>query len=67
MGLTVIYQKLYTAQKNQAHEICSFFLRNKTIDKSNQVWAWNITNIPMKYGFMYLTEIIDSHSRKELS
>lgn len=67
MRLTAIYQKPCTSQKNQAHEIYPYLLRNKTIDKANQVWASDITYMPMKHGFMYLTAIIDWYSRKILS
>lgn len=67
MGLTAIYQKPNTSQKNQAHEIYPYLLRNKTVDQPNQVWASDITYIPMKHGFMYLTAIIDWYSRKVLS
>lgn len=67
MGLTAIYQKPNTSQKNQFHEIYPYLLRNKTVDQPNHVWASDITYIPMKNGFMYLTAIIDWYSRKVLS
>lgn len=40
-----------------------YLLRGLKIDRVNQVWAMDITYIPMRYGFMYLTAIIDLHSR----
>ena len=44
-----------------------YLLRTLTIDRPNQVWAADITYIPMSRGFMYLVAIMDWHSRKVLS
>ncbi len=53
----------HTSRRCKDHKIYPYLLRNLTIDRPNQVWATDITYIPMKHGFMYLTAIIDLHSR----
>ena len=67
IGITAIYQKPNTSQKNPDHKIYPYRLRNLTIDRANQVWATDITYIPMTKGFMYLVAVIDWYSRKVLS
>lgn len=67
MGITAIYQKPNTIQKNYEHKIYPYLLRDLTIDRPNQVWATDITYIPMTKGFMYLVAVIDWYSRKILS
>lgn len=67
MGLRAIYQKPRTSQKNPNHKIYPYLLRDKVIERPNQVWATDITYIPMKQGFMYLVAIQDWYSRKVLS
>lgn len=63
MGLEAIYPKKNLSKLGQAKYIYPYLLRNLKIEKANQVWAIDITYIPMKKGFMYLTAIIDVHSR----
>ncbi len=53
----------HTSRRCKDHKIYPYLLRNLTIDRPNQVWATDITYIPMKHGVMYLTAIIDLHSR----
>lgn len=67
MGITAIYQKPRTTIKNKDHKIYPYLLKNIAINKPNQVWATDITYIPMRQGFMYLVAIIDWASRKVLS
>ena len=67
MGIQAIYQKPKTSLPNQKHKIYPYLLKNLTIDSPNQVWCSDITYVPMKKGFMYLTAIMDWHSRKVLS
>ena len=51
-------------QANAAGEsICPYLLRNAVIDKPNQAWSIDITYIPIKRGFLYLTAVIDWYSR----
>ena len=67
MGIQAIYPKVRTTTPNPAHKIYPYLLRNLSIERSNQVWATDISYIPMAKGFAYLTVIMDWHSRKILS
>ena len=67
MGVQAIYPKPRTTQSNPQHKVYPYLLRNMNIDQSNQVWATDITYIPMAKGFIYLTVIMDWYSRKVLS
>lgn len=63
MGLMAIYPKRNLSKLGNAKYIRPYLLKGLTIDHSNQVWAIDITYLPMKHGFMYLTAIIDVYSR----
>ncbi|CAN1504442.1 Tra5 Transposase and inactivated derivatives [Burkholderiaceae bacterium] len=67
MGIEATYRKSNTSQRNFAHKVYPYLLRNLTIDRVNQVWAMDITYLPMKRGFLYLAAVIDWLSRKILS
>lgn len=67
MGLRAIMPGKHTSRRCKDHKIYPYLLRNLTIDRPNQVWATDITYIPMKNGFMYFTAIIDLHSRYVLN
>lgn len=67
MGIIPIYPKKSTTKPNILHKKYPYLLRNLEITRPNQVWSTDITYIPMKRGFMYLTAIMDWHSRKVLS
>lgn len=67
MGLEAIYPKPKTSRPHPNHKVYPYLLRDKRIDRSNQVWAADITYIPMSRGFMYLVAVMDWHSRKVLS
>jgi len=67
MGLEAIYPRPQTSRCHPAHKVYPYFLRDVTIDQPNQVWAADITYIPMRRGFMYLVAVMDWHSRKVLS
>ena len=67
MGLEAIYPKPRTSRPHPAHKIYPYLLRNLNINRPNQVWAADITYIPMNRGFMYLVAVMDWHSRKVLS
>ena len=47
----------------QQAKVCPYLLRNAVIDRPNQAWSIDITYIPIKHGFLYLTAIIDWYSR----
>ncbi|NQV38122.1 MAG: IS3 family transposase, partial [Candidatus Marinimicrobia bacterium] len=56
-----------TSKPGKQHKIYPYLLRNLTINRPNQVWATDITYIPMAKGFLYLVVIMDWYSRKVLS
>lgn len=67
MGLMAIYQRPKTSRRNRQHPVFPYLLRNLTIERPNQVWAADLTYIPMAHGFVYLVAILDWHSRYVLS
>ena len=67
MGIRVLYRKPNLSKPNQAHRKYPYLLRSLKITHSNQVWATDITYIPMAKGFVYLCAILDWHSRKVLA
>ncbi|UCE55132.1 MAG: IS3 family transposase [Desulfobacterales bacterium] len=67
MGLEAIYPKPRTSRPHPQHRVYPYLLKNLKIDRANQVWAADITYIPMSRGFMYLVAVMDWHSRKVLS
>ncbi len=67
MGLEAIYQKPQTSLANPEHKKYPYLLRGMSIDKPNQVWSTDITYIRLEKGFVYLSAVIDWHSRYVLS
>jgi len=67
MGLQAITPGPHTSNPAPEHKIYPYLLRNMTIDQVGQVWSTDITYIPMRYGFMYLTAVIDWYSRYVLA
>jgi putative transposase len=67
MGIRALYPRVRTSQPGEGHTIYPYLLRDLDIDRANQVWATDITYIPMAHGFMYLVAIMDWHSRRVLS
>jgi putative transposase len=67
MGIEALYRKANTSRKTPGSHIYPYLLRNLTIDRPNQVWAADITYIPMRRGFVYLVAVVDWFSRKVLS
>lgn len=63
MGLMAIYPKKNLSKLGLKKYIHPYLLKGLDISRPNQVWAIDITYIPMKNGFMYLTAIIDVYSR----
>jgi len=63
MGLMAIYPKRNLSKLGLLKYIRPYLLKGLKIERSNQVWAIDITYIPMKHGFLYLTAIIDLYSR----
>lgn len=67
MGLAALYPKRRTSTPGVGHKIYPYRLRELTIDRPNQVWATDISYIPMARGFMYLVAVMDWHTRKVLA
>ena len=67
LGLWAVRPKRNTSKPNLAHKVYPYLLRGKVIDQPNQVWASDITYIPMRQGFLYLVAIIDWATRRVLS
>ena len=63
MGIYPVYPKPNLSKRNQKHKVYPYLLRGKHIFLPNQVWAVDITYIKLKHSHMYLTAIIDWHSR----
>lgn len=67
MGLESVAPKPNTSKPNEEHPVYPYLLRGLTINRPNQVWAADITYIPLARGFSYLVAIMDWHSRRVLS
>ena len=67
MGIEAIYRRPNTSKAAPGHKIYPYLLRGLKIDRANQVWAMDITYIPMTRGFIYLAAVVDVFSRRVLS
>ncbi len=67
MGIEALHPKGKTTQRNEQHKVYPYLLKGLAITAPNQVWAADITYIPMRKGFLYLIAVIDWYSRKVLS
>jgi len=67
MGIQALYRKPNTSRKHPAHPVFPYALRNLAIERANQVWALDITYIPIARGWVYLVEVLDWHSRRVLA
>ena len=67
MGITAIYRRPNTSKPAPGHKIYPYLLRGVKTDRTGQVWATDITYIPMARGFVYLVAIVDWFSRRVLS
>jgi len=67
MGIKAIYRRPRTSKPAPGHKIYPYLLSSMKITRPNQVWAADITYIPMSRGFLYLVAIIDWYSRYVLS
>jgi len=67
MGLEAIYRKPKTSIAQPGNHIYPYLLKDLQIERPNQVWATDITYLPMSKGFAYLVAIIDLHSRRVMS
>jgi putative transposase len=67
MGIEALYRKPRTSQRHPAHRVYPYLLRHLAITRSNQVWAADITYLPMARGFVYLFAVMDWASRRVLA
>ena len=67
MGIEALYRKPNTSKPAPGHKIYPYLLRGMTIDRPNQVWAMDITDVPLARGFVYLAAVVDWFSRRVLS
>jgi putative transposase len=67
MGIEAIYRKPNTSRPAPGHKIYPYRLRNMPVTRPNQVWAMDITYIPMARGFVYLAAVVDWFSRRVLA
>lgn len=67
LGLEAIYRKPNLSAAHPQHRIYPYLLKDLVVDRPNQVWATDITYLPIKGGFAYLCAVIDWHTRRVLS
>lgn len=67
MGLEAIYRKPNLSRKHPQNPVFRYLLRRLVINRPNQVWAMDITYIPMARGFVYLAAVVDWFTRRVLS
>lgn len=67
MGIEALYRKKSTSKRHPEHAIYPYLLRSVAIERANQVWALDITYIPMRRGFVYFVAVMDWASRRILA
>ena len=67
MGIEAIYRRPNTSKPAPGHKIYPYLLRKLPVTRPNQVWAMDITYIPMARGFVYLAAVVDWFSRRVLA
>jgi putative transposase len=67
IGIEAIYRRPNTSKPAPGHKIYPYLLRGLKVDHPNQVWAMDITYIPMARGFVYLAAVVDWFSRRVLA
>ena len=67
MGIEALYRRPRTTKPEPGHKVYPYLLRGVEITRPNQVWAMDITYIPMTRGFVYLAVVLDWASRRVLS
>jgi putative transposase len=67
MGSEALYRRQNKSKRHAAHRVYPYLLRNLPIERPDQVWAMDITYLPMKRGFVYLTVLLDWARRRILS
>jgi putative transposase len=67
MNIEALYRRPNTSKPMPGHKIYPYLLRGLTVSRPNQVWAMDITYIPMARGFVYLAAVVDWFSRRVLA
>ena len=67
MGIEAIYRRPNTSKSAPGHKVYPYLLRDLPVTRPDQVWAMDLTYIPMKRGFVYLAAVIDWSSRRVLA
>ncbi len=67
MGIEALYRKPHTSRRQRGEEIHPYLLRDLAIERPNQAWAADITDIPMRRCFLSLFAVIDGYSRRALA
>ena len=67
MGIEAMYRRPNTSKPAPGHKIYPYLLRKLAVTRPNQVWAMDITYIPMARGFVYLAAVVDWFTRKVLA
>lgn len=67
MGIEALYRRPRTSKPGPGHKIYPYLLKGLKIDRPNQVWATDISYVPMAKGFVYLCAVIDWFTRRVLS
>ena len=67
IGIEALYRKPSTSRRHPGHPVYPYLLRGLAVTRPNQVWAMDITYIPMARGFLFLAAVVDWYSRKVLA
>ena len=67
MGIEALYRKPNTSKPEPGHKVYPYLLRKLAVTRPNQVWAIDITYVPMAKGFVYLVAVVDWFSRRVLA
>ena len=67
LELEAIYRKPNTSAPHPEHRVYPYLLKGLVVDRPNQVWATDITYVPIRGGFAYLCAVIDWHTRRVLA
>ncbi len=67
MGIAALYRHPRTTRPHPGHQVFPYLLRDRVITVPNQVWAMDITYLPMRHGFLYLVVVLDWATRRVLA
>ncbi len=67
MGIEALYRHPRTTRPHPGHQVFPYLLRDRAIIRPNQVWAMDLTYLPMRHGFLYLVAVLDWATRRVLA